>query len=86
MADSGRSATAGRRLWVTPLVASAIVIGVFVSLVVQILVTLLGAGLGFSTIDLTTTGSGAAAIRWGVGAWASRTPPGDRACTVSAAT
>jgi hypothetical protein len=52
-----------------PLSAAAIVIGVFIALVVQILLALLGAGIGFSAFRVPATGGEAFAVSWGAFVW-----------------
>ena len=47
----------------------AIVIGTFVALVVQILLALLGAGIGFSAFRVPATGGEAFAVSWGAFVW-----------------
>jgi hypothetical protein len=49
--------------------AGAIVIGVFVALIVQILLALLGAGIGFSVFRVPASGSEAFAVSWGAFVW-----------------
>jgi hypothetical protein len=51
------------------LFAAAIVIGVFIALVVQILLALLGAGIGFSAFRVPATAGEAFAISWGAFIW-----------------
>ena len=54
---------------VPSLSAAAIVIGVFIALVVQILLALLGAGIGFSAFRVPATGGEAFAVSWGAFIW-----------------
>jgi hypothetical protein len=58
-----------RGFGVPTLSAAAIVIGVFIALVGQILLALLGAGIGFSAFRVPATGGEAFAISWGAFIW-----------------
>jgi hypothetical protein len=54
---------------VPPLSAAAIVIGVFIALVVQIMLALLGAGIGFSAFRVPATAGEAFTVSWGAFIW-----------------
>src|SRR5438067_1074080 len=58
-----------RGFGVPALSAAAIVIGVFIALVVQILLALLGAGIGFSAFRVPATSGEAFAVSWGAFIW-----------------
>jgi hypothetical protein len=58
-----------RGFGVPALSAAAIVIGVFIALVAQILLALLGAGIGFSAFRVPVTSGEAFAVSWGAFIW-----------------
>ena len=64
--EAGPATVAG---FAVRLSAAAIIVGVFVALVVQILLALLGAGIGYSAFRVPTTAGEAFTVSWGAFMW-----------------